>query len=76
MSERVRRWDECSGDPCICPQRLVPPVHPLPDAPLRAEVARIAATCEAIAAMPTENERAARCLLGVATSLRSALEKH
>lgn len=46
------------------------------DKDLRADVARIAATCEAIASMPTENERAARCLSGVAASLRSALRKH
>ena len=76
MTARPRRWDECSGDPCICSKPVTPVVRALPDGPLRAEVARIAATCDAIASIPTENERAVRCLAAVATSLRSALEKH
>ena len=76
MTDRVRRWDECSGDPCICPKPSAPVIRALPDGPLRAEVARIAATCDAIASMPSENPRAVRSLAAVATSLRSALEKH
>lgn len=75
MTERVRSWYECSGDPCTCTKSAAPVVRALPDGPLRAEVARIAAACEAIASMPGENEHAVRCLAAVATSLSSALEK-